>query len=68
MDTAFADIVISARKRMAAPKVPFTTVTQLDAQQAPAQRSTKTHGRSGHWKPGVKHHYWTRGTVTNPIK
>lgn len=43
------------------------TVTQLPAQRAPAQRSTKTHGKTGHFRPGAKHHYFRQVQHQNPI-
>ena len=35
-------------------------VTDLGQMAAPPQRSTKTHGKAGHWKPNAKHHYFRR--------
>lgn len=45
------------------------TVTQLDAVKAPSQRSTKTHGKTGHWNPArdARRRSWNRAKVNNPI-
>lgn len=39
--------------------------TELPAQQAPRQRSTKLHGKPGYRTVGAT---WRRGKVRNPIK
>ena len=50
-----------------APKATTTTVTELDAQVAPAQRSTKLHGKSGYWQPNRKHRYFRQVQHQNLI-
>ncbi len=43
------------------------TVTHLPGQQAPPMRSTKCHGKSGHYKPNTKYRYFRQLQHSNPI-